>query len=333
MTKIMKARKRTLPEGEIIPLTFDECFKLMWGNENHPEVTALLISKLLRIPYEEVEGRIRFTNGRNQNLSVGDKKSDKDVSFIVDMSTPYKISLEMNFSPSALIHNSIVERNLYYVANFFGTGLGENLYKDLKATIQFNFNMDYIDKENKKLIDIYMCRNDKGYILTDILKIVHINIAEMYNIWYNKVEMASYDEYEQEIIRLGASIVTNKEEEFQQLLKELDAKSKIKSVMREIVSDMKNDEELCVLYYDKEEEQKNIWESIRQEMAEVVAKESREDGLKEGIEIGRSEGLEQGKKELKQELVLSMYKKGLSLDLIKDLTSLTEEEIKKILHI
>ena len=131
--------------------------------------------------------------------------------------------------------------------------------------------------------------------------------------------------YQQEIIRLGASIVTKKEEEFQQLQKELNAKSKIKSVMREIVFNMKNDEELCVLYYDKEEEQRKKWESIRQEMAEVVAKESREDGMREGLEIGREEK--------EREVILNMYKNDLPLELISEVTSLTLEEVKEILNL
>ena len=305
-------KKKKLREGEMIPLTYDGAFKLMWGNEDHPEVTALLISKLLNIPYDEVNGKIRFTNSRNQNLSIGDKQSDKDVTFIVDTSEPYKISLEMNFSPTALIHNSLIERNLYYLSNYFGTGLGQNNYKELKTTIQFNFNMDFIDKEHKKLIDTYMYRNEEGHVLTEILQIVHINIAEMYDIWYNRPEeMAKYDNNMQDRIRIGACMVTNLRAEFDKALSEVDANNILKSSMREIVSNMINDEELCVLFYNKEEEEKKIWDSIRMEE----------------VEKAKQEGIEQNRKEM----VINMKNSGLSIEKISEYTKLSIEEVEQII--
>ena len=317
MSTIIKNKKKKLREGEIIPGTYDQAFKLMWGNEDHPEVTALLISKLLNIPYEEVEGKIRFTNTKNQNLSVGDKQSDKDVTFIVDTSEPYKISLEMNFSPSALIHNSLIERNLYYLSNYFGTGLGQNTNKKLKTTIQFNFNMDFIDKKHKKLIDVYTFRNEEGHVLTEIMQIVHINIAEMYDIWYNRgEEMAKYDKNMQDIIRLGACMVTNLQAEFDKALSEVDATNILKSSMKEIVSNMVNDEELCVLFYNKEEEEKKIWDSIRLEVAEK----------------SKQEGIEQGIEQKEKEMVTNMKSSGLTPEQISEYTKIPLERVEKILE-
>ena len=233
----------------------------------------------------------------------------------------------MNFSPSALIYNSLIERNLYYLSNYFGTGLGQNTYKKLKTTIQFNFNMDFIDKEHKKLIDTYMYRNEEGHILSDILQIVHINIAEMYDIWYNRPEeMAKYDKNMQDIIRLGACMVTNLQAEFDKALSEVDATNILKSSMKEIVSNMVNDEELCVLFYNKEEEEKKIWDSIREEMLEQVedlaeerAKEIAEERAKEKIE------------ETIEETIVSMHEKGLSIEIIADILKLSIEEVQQII--
>ena len=318
-------RKTKLPEGQIIPLTTDFAFKMMWGNENHPEVTALLISKLLKIPYEEVEGKIRFTNSRNQNLSLGDKNSDKDVSFIVDTSEPLKISLEMNFSPNAFIYNSLIERNLYYLSNFFGTGLGQRSYSDLKTTIQFNFNMDFVDKEHKKLIDVYTFRNEEGHVLTEIMQIVHINIAEIYDICYNRPEeLKKFDKGMQDVMKLLACIVTNEAEFFNKMLDGVDTSNRLKITMKEMVEDMKNDEELCVLFYDKQEENKKIWDSIREEYGEMVKKES--------FDEGHTAGLEQGLEQKEHEIVVNMKEKGFALEVISDITNLSIDKIEKILE-
>ena len=74
---------------------------------------------------------------------------------------------------------------------------------------------------------------------------------------------------------------------------------------------MVNDEELCVLFYNKEEEDKKIWDSIRLEVAEK----------------SKQEGIEQTRKEM----VISMKEKGISMELIADISNLSIEEIEKLL--
>ena len=45
-------------------------------------------------------------------------------------------------------------------------------YTNIKTTIQYNFNLKYVDKINKEKVDEYVLRNN---ILTEKLKIIHIN--------------------------------------------------------------------------------------------------------------------------------------------------------------
>ena len=153
------------------------------------------------------------------------------------------------------------------------------------------------------------------------MQIVHINIAEMYDICYNiGEEINKYDKGMQDIIRLLACNVTNDEEFFVKTLNEVDADSLLKLTMKEMVDDMKNDAELCVLFYDKEEEKKKIWDSIRKEYGEMVKKESFDKGLEQGIE------------QKEKEMVISMKEKGLSMELIADISNLSIEEIEKLLE-
>ena len=150
---------------------------------------------------------------------------------------------------------------------------------------------------------------------------LHINIAEMYDIWYNRgEEMAKYDSNMQDNIRIGACMVTNLRAEFDKALSEVDANKILKSSMKEIVSNMINDEELCVLFYNKEEEEKKIWDSIRMEEAEKAEKI--------GIEKGVAQGIEQNRKEM----VASMKEKGISMEVIAEISNLSIEEVEKLLE-
>ena len=185
-----------------------------------------------------------------------------------------------------------------------------------------------------------MYRNEEGHILSDILQIVHINIAEMYDIWYNRPEeMAKYDKNMQDIIRLGACMVTNLQAEFDKALSEVDATNILKSSMKEIVSNMVNDEELCVLFYNRDEEYKKIMESIREEiledarngtlqpeLLEFFRKRSEEEKIEKAKEMA-----EEIVKEKIEETIVSMHEKGLSLEIIADILKLSIEEVQQII--
>ncbi|MFK5969552.1 MAG: JAB domain-containing protein [Candidatus Marithrix sp.] len=59
-------------------------------------------------------------------------------------------------------------------------------------------------------------------------------------------------------------------------------------------------------------------------------KVGKDEGLKEGIEIGREEGKEDGLKEGKIEMALGMKQKGIDLQMIKEISGLSIEEIEKL---
>ena len=52
--------------------------------------------------------------------------------------------------------------------------------------------------------------------------------------------------------------------------------------------------------------------------------------MQEGIEIGEKKGREEGKQEERLEIARKMLGKGKSIEEIKEITGLTEEEIERI---
>ena len=79
---------------------------------------------------------------------------------------------------------------------------------------------------------------------------------------------------------------------------------------------MINDEELCVLFYNKEEEEKKIWDSIRMEEAEKA----------------RQEGIEQGIEQNRKEMVINMKNSGLTPAQIAEYTKISFKEVEKLLE-
>ena len=107
-------------------------------------------------------------------------------------------------------------------------------------------------------------------------------------------------------------MITNFQAEFDKALSEVDATNILKSSMKEIVSNMVNDEELCVLFYNKEEEEKKIWDSIRLEVAEK----------------SKQEGIEQKEKEM----IINMKSSGLTPEQISEYTKIPLERVEKLLE-
>ena len=70
------------------------------------------------------------------------------------------------------------------------------------------------------------------------------------------------------------------------------------------------------------------------EYLDVLVDEEKAKSLKEGIEAGKAQGLQEGKaqgmQQSKIEIAKKMLSKGMPLDLIVEMTGLSEEEIKKL---
>ena len=64
---------------------------------------------------------------------------------------------------------------------------------------------------------------------------------------------------------------------------------------------------------------------------ETAIDEAREEGLEQGLEQGLEKGLEQGRNEERLQLIRKMVSRGMTPELISDMTGLSLEEIETIL--
>ena len=142
------------------------------------------------------------------------------------------------------LSKSIIDRNTYYEANLFGSGLRqENEYRDLKMTIQYNFNLDFVDHVEEPLIDEYLFRNERGNILTEKTKIVHINILKMRELWYNG-KYKTFTGISPSLFAMASLLIENEKKEFQEMVDVVPIKDDIKEKIERIVTDMNFDDEL-----------------------------------------------------------------------------------------
>ena len=286
----------------IKPITRDKIFKIIFGNEEYPNITAYLVSILLNIPYQLVKGKIVFKNTKNNLKRVDEKASDKDVVFIVDLEEPYdklKVNLEMN--NTKYISSITISRNVYYLSNFHSLGLKENEnYNKLLQTIQYNFNRGYVDKTNRSLIDEYYLRNKYGNILTEDIKIVHINVDELSKLWYSE-NRNKYSKNYQILCGISALMMCTRKKKLEE---------EIRKAIERIVEEMNYDDAIPERIYDPVEEERRI----------------KEGELDRAKHIAKKEGWDQRTLEIAK----SMLEKNMDIELISELTNLSKKKIEEL---
>ena len=305
----------------IVPIAFDDVFHEVFGTQKNIKNTTLLVSALLNIPYKEIDGKVKIKNVGMSNPKIKSKRGEKDIVVFISKKEPLKINIEMN---KYSISKVIIDRNVYFQSDLFVSGLEtSNPYSDLRKTIQFNLNPEFIDKINEPVVDEYYYRNEYGNILTEKSLIVHINVAKMSYIWYN--------EKRDEILNknpllylLGTLIIENEKDKFKKLIQNKLMDKEIGKMIERIVMNMNSDINLVSRYYDIEESRKQEWEAEKQEFAENAAKEA----FNRGINQGFSQGIIQ----TKRDMVVSLYQNDVSVDIIKKSTGLSIDDIEKLIE-
>ena len=302
-------RKNNLKEGEIIPLHFDKAFKLMYANQEHLETLTVLLSKILKIDYNLLEGNITLLPLKATNKTVDEKTCERDVLVSVKTEDEYRIIIEVNVKPD--FFQSILERNIY-MHQTAGHILKENMkYTEIPRTVLVNFNTFFVNNEKKDIIEEFRYRDKYGYSLTEKDINYNINIEECYNLWYNDDYKGKFELYEEDLVLLGAAMMVDNEEDFSNIIRTVRMKPEIMELMEGLVREMNHDEKLVTEY--------KIWKNEE----ERINASRMDEAYKTGIE--------EGTKQTRKELVLDMYNDNVSLELISKYTKLNEEEVQKII--
>ena len=76
-TSRMQKLKEGLKPGEMIRLSFDEAFCIMFGNPDHLSILNMLLSKILQVKYENLEGKTTLTPRTIPNDTVGESLTER----------------------------------------------------------------------------------------------------------------------------------------------------------------------------------------------------------------------------------------------------------------
>ena len=290
-----------LKEGyKIIPMIYDKVFKGVLTSKDTRGYLVNLISNITGIKRENLINNLVFKNNEQQVSGVREKKKITDM--VVDIKDCV-INLEMNKE----YYDGLMDRNNEYISKIRESIIleGES-YSDVPKIIQINFDYFNYYSPDKRVVIKFEMRDEGGLkegVNTESYHVILPNAKEKY---YNE---GSKDELVRELVIM----MVEKNEELEKLIQE---NMELRKVGEKIV-EISNDERLQG-WYDEEEHQRKIRNSL-------VA-----GAIKKGWNQGKADGLKEGIKEGKKEIAKNLLKEGVDIKIISSSTGLSIDDINKL---
>lgn len=282
---------------KIIPMTNDRVFKSVLSSIEARDYLIDIISGITGLPKANLKKDMTFVDSEHR---ISSKNESKKISDLVVEVKDNVINLEMNNT----YYKKLVDRNFEYIAKLKSNLIGES-YNKIRKVIQINFDNFNRYNDDRAVIKFEM-RDEKGIkegVSLDSYHVILPNVKEKY---YN-------ENNKDDLIGKLVIFVTERDEELQKLI---DKHIELRPVGKKLVEISREEEARGI--YDLEEHERRVRNSLI------------EDALEDGWNRGKKEGKEEGIKENKLSVAKKLFEEGISLDIIKKVTNLSDDDIKSL---
>lgn len=290
----MSAYTNELAEDEVIPLYFDKCFKLTFGDYNHVELLNYLLSTVLK-------KKVEVISLLNTEL-IGDNRKNKknSVDLVCKLEGAY-VHVEVNTS----FGQDVKDRNLSFLFRLESKELkpGED-YKEISNYYQINFNLEDFDNEHFNVCHVNS--DNTGLLYSKSIEIININISYYAELCYNITNKELLSETDKIFGVLGTK---NKS-----VINKVSKDNKILEEIGDIVKKFSEDDEL-IFEYNKE---KLVMNDMKKVLTERVTKEVTEEVTKEVTE------------KTTLDIARKMKRQGINISDIEIITGLSKDIIDKL---
>ena len=287
-------------ESKLLSPKLDVVFQALFGEVGNERITKEFLEAILERKIEEVDLSKNIVLRRE---NIKDKMGVLDV--LAKINDKEYINVEMQVGKKA----NLIERMLYYWARVYTRNIKKREdYEELKKTIEVlivDFEIESLKELEYHSIWNIIERKDRKIILTEYLELHIIELP--------KIHKLKEKEKNNELIKWMYFLENPESKKVDEYMKE----NKGIKEAKEKLETMSEDERMQILADLR----------LKAIMDEKAAKRL---AYEEGIESGVKDGIKQGKTQQKLEIAKRMKEKGIDIEYIKDITGLTEEEIKKL---
>ena len=296
---------RKLNELSLPFLMFDISIKAIFTDEVN--ILSKMVSDITGIDYKLLEDNVIL---ETNEIPVNRKNEKaKRCDFILKINEDNIINLEINTS----YYPEIVIKNLSYLFGIYSRSSkkGEDYNENILIR---QVNLNCYDNEKDKVLSKYTLLEEETHKLySNSVSIFDLNVAKCNEVYYNLSEKEEIPNY----IRWGALLYNRDFEKIPEIAYGIMTDKEIEIIMDKI--DKLTDDSLFM----------SDLETI--EMHEKEERAIRAYGEKLAAERGRSEGRAEGRIEEQKELILSMIKNDVDMNMISKITNKSIEDIEKII--
>jgi predicted transposase/invertase (TIGR01784 family) len=270
----------------------DFVFKKLFGEQSDKDLLIGFLNSILSVKIEDIE----IKEEKLEREKLEDKQGILDIKAVTDKGE--KINIEVQL----INQYNMIERTLFYWSKLYTEGFqAKQNFKELKKTITINI-LGFSMLETVHFHSSYHLYEDETkHLLTDLLEIHFIELPK-----FKKIEFDLHNPLHRWLLFL-------QEDVSEPILEEI-------TMMDNLI---------------KKAEEKLTYLSLNDEMRRMY--ELREKFLRDSItqiegakEEGRKEGRKEGEKEKAKEIAKNLLQEGFSIEKVRKLTGLDEEEIKAL---
>ena len=286
---------------KIIPMTNDRVFKSVLSSIEARDYLIDIISGITGLPKANLKKDMTFVDSEHR---ISSKNESKKISDLVVEVKDNVINLEMNNT----YYKKLVDRNFEYIAKLKSNLIGES-YNKIRKVIQINFDNFNRYNDDRAVIKFEM-RDEKGIKEGVSLESYHVILPNVKEKYYN-------ENNKDDLIGKLVIFVVERDEELQKLI---DKHIELRPVGKKLVEISREEEARGI--YDLEEHERRVRNSL--------IEDALEDGWNRGKKEGKEEGRIEGIKENKLSVAKKLSEEGISLDIIKKVTNLSDDDIKAL---
>ena len=310
ITKLERLRDNLIATGKVIPANFDPVFKIVMLD--CPNYLAFLVSSFTNIPKERIKGRIRVQNSEHKLSNAKERKKTSDLIIRVD-------KMLANFEMNNRYFDGLFIRNEAYLGKIEGESLNVSEdYSSMNSFLQVNFNNFSYFKVKSPILKFYYADMKNRIIETGKVKKYHISLPKLKKKYYNGDKLTKL---EKALLILSIDKIKDLDEISKGDDDLMEAAKRIKEATFDINT---------IGLYDAEERRRQEDAMYLAYREKIATRRGYRNGRKKGIEHGYSQGISQGIEQERNSIINTMLSKGLSYDMITEITGVSNQDIKRM---
>ena len=310
ITKLERLRDNLIATGKVIPANFDPVFKIVMLD--CPNYLAFLVSSFTNIPKERIKGRIRVQNSEHKLSNAKERKKTSDLIIRVN-------KMLANFEMNNRYFDGLFIRNEAYLGKIEGESLNVSEdYSSMNSFLQVNFNNFSYFKVKSPILKFYYADMKNRIIETGKVKKYHISLPKLKKKYYNGDKLTKL---EKALLILSIDKIKDLDEISKGDDDLMEAAKRIKEATFDINT---------IGLYDAEERRRQEDAMYLAYREKIATRRGYRNGRKKGIEHGYSQGISQGIEQERNSIINTMLSKGLSYDMITEITGVSNQDIKRM---